>query len=181
MSDTATPAAPAPVEVGPEGVQLDVVGTDANEQVSTVGINSPSLRIDDPNGAFTFTSAADMLSATAVPTGKAGSATVSFGGSGTEGPLSASWVGDVPPGPVTSVTIVSTPIVAPPAPEPAPAAELFTFSGDPATIDATQWPVATVETDTGLPLYSWAGTGDAPVGTDWAVWTGATQPVPPAA
>jgi hypothetical protein len=175
MSDTATQEAPAET-VAPLGVKLDVVGVDGNGEASTTGMISPSLTIADPDGVFTFNPADDQLSATLVPTGKVGKATVSFAASADSGTLSAAWVGEVVPGPVVSVSITSTPIEAAPAPAPAPV--LFTFSGDPASIDTTLWAKADVQTDTGLPLYTWTGSGEATTGTDWAEWTGATQPVP---
>lgn len=61
---------------------------------------------------------------------------------------------------------------------PPPAPEFFTFSGDPTTVDATSWPKADVGTDTGATLYTWAGTGPAPVSAEWVLYTGTTAPAP---
>jgi hypothetical protein len=77
---------------------------------------------------------------------------------------------------------------APPAPDPTPAVatSLYTFSGDPTTIDATVWPLAAVETDAvpPVPLYTYSGdtapgeaNGNGLDGGAWALYTGTTQPV----
>ncbi len=172
MTDTA----PTPIDVAAEGVTLTVGGTDANGKPSLVGVVSPAMAIADPNGVFAFTPAADGLSATLVPNpGVEGEATVTVSAIGATGPLTASYVVQVPVGPATALTIASAPIVAAPV-----APELFTFSGAPATVDVTAWPKATVETDTGQALYTWAGAPPAPVSAEWVAYTGPTQPVPAA-
>ena len=77
---------------------------------------------------------------------------------------------------------------APPAPDPTPivATSLYTFSGDPTTIDATVWRLAAVETDAvpPVPLYTYSGdtapgeaNGNGLDGGAWALYTGTTQPV----
>lgn len=63
-----------------------------------------------------------------------------------------------------------------PAPPAAVTPELFTFSGDPTTVDAAAWPKAGVVTDTGQTLYTWAGPPPAPVDAQWVLYTGTTQP-----
>lgn len=58
-----------------------------------------------------------------------------------------------------------------------PAPELFTFAGDPAAIDTAAWPLADVETTDGAPLYTWGGSGSAPISPEWLVYVGETKPV----
>jgi hypothetical protein len=87
------------------------------------------------------------------------------------------------------------PVDVPPAPpvDPAPpvtsAAPLFTFAGDPATVDGATWALADViglaaDGVTTVPLYTYVGPAGANVDPAvWAIYTGATAPAtaPPAA
>jgi hypothetical protein len=77
-----------------------------------------------------------------------------------------------------------------PAPAPAPAAaepSLYTFSGDPSTIDATVWPASGLETAESTPRLLYTNSGDtAPGDTNgngadggaWVLYDGPTQPAP---
>ena len=65
----------------------------------------------------------------------------------------------------------------PPVPVPS-VPEVFTFSGDPTTVDLATWPKATVTGAAGEVLYTWAGAPPAPVDAQWVQYTGVTQPAP---
>lgn len=77
-----------------------------------------------------------------------------------------------------------------PTPDPAPAElAVYTFAGDPSTIDASAWPSADVETaeTTPRPLYHYAGdtnpgdqNGNGLDGGLWVLYDGPTQPIPAA-
>jgi hypothetical protein len=83
-----------------------------------------------------------------------------------------------PPAPAAGAPAV--PPAAPPAGN-VPVVELFTFTGDPATVDLAAWPKADVETAAGEQLYTWAGPPPAPVSAEWVAYSGPTLAVPPAA
>lgn len=61
-------------------------------------------------------------------------------------------------------------------PTPASPELLFTFTGDPSTVDTAAWPKADVETADGAELYTWAGEGPAPESAEWVPYTGETKP-----
>jgi len=74
-----------------------------------------------------------------------------------------------------------------PAPVPAQSATLYTFAGDPATVDLNVWPKASIETAEATPRPLFNYSGDTAPGRQnganldrgaWQVYTGATQPVP---
>ena len=62
-------------------------------------------------------------------------------------------------------------------PAPVPAATLFTFVGDPSTIDPAAWTKAAVNTDQGVALYSPVDPAAAVDPAVWVAYTGATVPV----
>lgn len=77
-----------------------------------------------------------------------------------------------------------------PDPPPAPVAaeqSLYTFSGDPSTVDASVWPASGLETAESTPRLLYTNSGDtAPGDTNgngaddgaWVLYDGPTQPVP---
>ena len=121
MTIAETPVTAATIP--PQGVELTIAGEDANGNPSTIGLSGITFTDSDPAGAFTFTVSADGTSATLVPnTTAVASVTVDVAVANSAGtPLTASWTGDVPPGPAVSVSVVATPLPEP-VPE-APAAE----------------------------------------------------------
>ena len=54
-------------EIAPTGELLTVVALGADGQPTTENIDNPAFSLDDPSGVFTFTPAADNLSATLTP------------------------------------------------------------------------------------------------------------------